>query len=71
VDSRHGGSYYRFENGTRRIYLDKAALLAQALGCTVDDLMASDEPIRRIVEHDVGGTVVSVRPAVPEGWDVD
>jgi transcriptional regulator with XRE-family HTH domain len=34
----HPTSYNRFENGTRRIYLDKAVALAQALRCTVDDL---------------------------------
>jgi transcriptional regulator with XRE-family HTH domain len=31
-------SYARFEAGTRRIYFDKACVLADALGCSIADL---------------------------------
>lgn len=31
-------SYDRFENGTRRLYFDKACVLADTLGCSLDDL---------------------------------
>jgi transcriptional regulator with XRE-family HTH domain len=31
-------SYYRYERGTRLITFDKACLLADTLGCSLDDL---------------------------------
>lgn len=36
-------SYYRFENGTRRLYFDKACALADALGCSLDELRSAPE----------------------------
>lgn len=31
-------AYYRYERGERRIYLDKAIMLASLLDCTLEDL---------------------------------
>jgi transcriptional regulator with XRE-family HTH domain len=65
-------TYYRYENGTRRIHFDKACVLADKLGCSLDDLRGGNElPERRHVESNIDGTVVAIAAAVPEGWDVD
>ena len=31
-------SYYRYENGSRRIYLDRACVLADLMGISLDEL---------------------------------
>lgn len=52
-------SYYRFEAGTRRIYFDRVCALADALGCSIDDLRHAPED----------GTVVAA--AALDGWEAD
>lgn len=41
-------SYYRFERGERRIYLDKARAIASTLGCTVDALAHEPTPEEQV-----------------------
>lgn len=53
-------TYYRYEAGARRIYLDRAAALASMLGCTVDDLMRAPGP-----------DDIVVAAAALDGWDAE
>jgi transcriptional regulator with XRE-family HTH domain len=47
-------SYYRFERGERRIYFDKAVLLARQLDCSLHDFLV-DRP----------GATITAPPAAP------
>ena len=53
-------AYYRYEAGSRRIYLDRAVALASLLGCTVDDLTRAPGP---------DDTVVAAQALA--GWDAE
>lgn len=53
-------TYYRYEAGQRRIYLDRAVVLASMLGCTVDDLTRAPGP---------DDTVVAAQALA--GWDAE
>lgn len=59
-------AYYRYESGSRRMYVDKAFYLAKMLGCTVDDLLS--EPAAAPQHTPEPDTVVA---AALEGWNTD
>lgn len=54
------GSYYRYEKGTRRIYLDRAIALAKTIGCSVDDLTRAPTP-----------DAMAAAAVELEGWEPD
>jgi transcriptional regulator with XRE-family HTH domain len=48
-------SYYRFENGERRITLDRACVLADTLRCTLDELRGRETADIVVSAHDDAG----------------
>jgi transcriptional regulator with XRE-family HTH domain len=53
-------SYYRFENGSRRIYIDKACKLADLLGISLETMRAAADPRR------LDGILMSLAPRIVE-----
>lgn len=63
-------TYYRFEKGTRRLYYDKACLLADFLECSVEKFRIG--PSRENAEQLADGTTkVGAGDVLGEEWVVD
>jgi transcriptional regulator with XRE-family HTH domain len=62
----HINSYYRFESGQRRLYFDKAVVLADALGVSLDRLRRDPVHGRPRRPGPVGDSTVVAQLA---GWE--
>lgn len=67
-------TYYRYESGARRIQFDRVCVIADMLGCTVDELrydpdLPAPPPAIYTTAHDTVDDSVATAALLSQGWE--